>query len=118
MATSEELAKKYASIIEMAARRDRLSRTAGMLKEASAVARGSNVTAALKKVHDELESLVITTTNKPLTEAEKDAIARSVAEEIGFARPDKLRPAMKQASIDNAIVVVTDIEAIINGGKK
>jgi hypothetical protein len=112
--TPDELADEYADELATAAAQDRLARAAGALRGAARIAKGSNVTAALKKIHRHLESLVFTSTNKPLSEAEKDAIAEQTAKKLGLPDPKKLRPAMRQASIDNAIVVVQDIENIIN----
>ena len=112
MATFDELARRYADEIAIAANRDKIGRAAGMLKEASDVARRSNVVAALKSVNTNLDSLVYTGTSDHLSEEDKDRITRSIAESLGVD-PSRLRPAMKQASIDNAIVVVQDIENII-----
>lgn len=113
-----ELAKQYAELLETARAQDKLAKLAGMLDEEQRIARGSNVVEALKELHESLEDLVYTKDQKPLSEADKDRIAREVGELLGLRRPERLRKATKEASIDNAIVVVQDIEDIINSTRK
>lgn len=119
MATYQERVDEFAREIRTATIQDQLNQhqaeQAGK-KIASASDRAANTINALKRVGQKIDSLK-TPEGQTWTEEEKDAFSRSVAESLGLKKPDRFRFATKQASIDNVVVVIQDIEDIIKDVK-
>jgi hypothetical protein len=119
MATFKEQVDELAQAIRTATAQDQINqlraKQAGK-QIANASDRAANTITALKRVAKTIDTLV-TPEGTPWSEEEKEAISRSVAESLGLKKPDRFRFATKQASIDNIVVVIQDIEDIIKDVK-
>lgn len=117
--TFEQLAKRYAEEIHAAAFQDQLARVV-----AETLAKGKrtpvvrNTVAALGKIEEDLRAKVYVDSQQPLTDDDKESIYKAIAERLGLGRHDKLKELIKEASIDNALVVIQDAQDIIDKIKK
>lgn len=115
----EQLAERYAAELHSAAFQDQLARVV-----AEALAKGkkipvvSNTVAAMGKIEDDIKTRVYVESKKPLSDDDKERIYKAIAERLGLDRPEKLKKLIKEASIDNALVVIQDAQDIIDKIKK
>lgn len=97
MATLDDFGKKYGRQIRTAINEDIADRS---LPSYSWEVPKTKTYKALKEVAEELDSLVDTTTNRPLTDAQKGQILEQAGMEVGRGTATDHRGAVKSASND------------------
>jgi DNA-binding ferritin-like protein len=116
----DQLAERYAAELQSAAFQDRLARVVAeaLVKDKKKIPVVSNIVAAMGNIEDDIASRVYAGTEKPLSDEDKERIYKAIAEKLGLDRPEKLKKLIKEASIDNALVVIQDAQDIIDKIKK
>lgn len=118
MATLQDFGQQYAEEIRQALRQDRIARTAGLIKKAVDLASSSNLAKAMKKIGKECEGLVYSSTNKPVSEEDKQEIANEIARQLGWDAPGTIRRLIKGGSVDALMQVSQQMEALFTAVKK
>lgn len=111
MASIDELAEKYASMIREAVREDRRTKTAADLREGKITPATMRVAAVLRDVGKRIDGLVYED-EKPASDAAKEAVADEVAEKLGLDKR-KLRRTLKEASVQHFLAILTDIREVV-----
>lgn len=114
MSSFNDISKEYADRLLDAIYEDGFTKTAS-LNEVSV--RYSRTTAVLKKISDELDTKW-TVDGNPLDEEQKKKITEGIAEHLGLSDVPVLRKAVKAASNDSYMELVTNISQILKGKKK
>jgi len=116
MATFEVFGKRYGSRIVKAVREDQIAEAAGLITEDDLPS--SNLGTEIIKIGHALNKLVYKGTKRPLSEEDKEKIAKEIANEIGWQRPIALRRMIKGGSVDALLTMAQQLEALFRALKK
>ncbi|WP_010605706.1 hypothetical protein [Pseudoalteromonas maricaloris] len=115
MATFQELARNYAERIRSAIASDGLSNRTKVYADDL---RGSNTLLEAKRIKREIDSLVYSGSNTPLSEADKRDILERLNQELGLpTHRQKSFGIVESASNDDLADLADEIENVL-GGKK
>lgn len=117
MPTLDELADDYANKIRAALTEDIRTKTASAILEHRTPVKKARVAAALMEVGQSLDRLVSSRTKLPLSEEDKQEISDSIAEKLNLPQRGRLRGVLKEASVQNFLVILADIEAMLRREK-
>lgn len=111
MATFNELAKDYAERIRRAIRTDNFQ-TLRSLSPNDLIQ--SNTLREAKAVKRDIDSLVYTESNKPLSEQDKNRLVQDVDQELGLPRRTQ-KSLVESASNDDLADLADEIENVLRG---
>ncbi|SGZ09748.1 hypothetical protein [Moritella viscosa] len=112
MATFNEFARQYAQRIKDAIRRDGFRPNQRI--SSSDIARSYTLSEA-KSVKQDIDNLVFTSTNQPLSEADKRKIVEQIDVELGLPKRKLNEKFVSNASNDDFSDMADEIENILRG---
>lgn len=115
MTTLQELAKNYAKRIKDAITSDGF---ANQTRIKNRDFRSSKTLQEAKKIKQEIDGLVYTQSNKPLTDDDKRKIIKEIDQELGLQRNiQKSYSVVESASNDDLSDLADEIENVLSGNK-